>query len=98
VSFIIRRALKDALERAHESKLDFESAQRAVSEVLQTSSDEATEGLRSFAKATSAAQQHPQDVEPRFKKGGARLVGEKTVSSGWVRYLVPMAANGGLEL
>jgi hypothetical protein len=55
VSFIIRRALKQALERAEKGKADFESAQRAVKQVLQTSSDEATKGLRSFAKATSAA-------------------------------------------
>ena len=35
VSFIIRRALKEALERAEKSKADFERAQRAVSDVLQ---------------------------------------------------------------
>jgi predicted HicB family RNase H-like nuclease len=69
VSFIIRRALKDALERAEKSRADFESAQRAVNQVLQTSSDEATKALRSFAKATSLQQQRDA-VEPRFKKGG----------------------------
>jgi hypothetical protein len=71
VSFIIRRALKEALERAEKSRADFESAQRAVSQVLQTSSDEATKGLRSFAKATSPQQQRDV-VEPRFKKGGKK--------------------------
>ena len=39
VSFIIRRALKDALERGEKDRGDFEAAQQAVSRVMQTSSD-----------------------------------------------------------
>jgi hypothetical protein len=69
VSFIIRRALKEALERAEKSRADFEAAQRAVGRAMQTSSEQMTEGLRSFVKATSPHQQR-EDVEPRFKKGG----------------------------
>jgi hypothetical protein len=72
VSFIIRRALKEALERAEKSKADFDRAQRAVNDTLQSSSDQLTKGLRSFAGATAADQQRQREVSPNFKKGGKK--------------------------
>jgi predicted transcriptional regulator len=73
VSFIIRRALKDALERGEKARADFEAAQQAVGRVMQTSSDEATKGLQSFVKATSSAKPlERKEAQPNFKKGGKK--------------------------
>src|SRR5215210_6824000 len=73
VSFIIRRALKEALERAEKSKADFEEGQRQFNAVVGTSAEKAVENLRSFAKSTSDSKRLQRDaVEPRFKKSGKK--------------------------